>query len=222
MKRDLYFKELTFVLGQSGFIPQAQENDSLPVEYQGQRLCRIDDQGNVFYRQEDVNSPEREEACTKVTNMAGTVMEYMSHLEHAPVIQATGLSEPYHSLAEFNGTVLAGRLTKKGAKFVTWDWDFNHAGLNHGHYYEGNYVGAKRDFAIRAGLIPDEHQFTTEQLLEIYQQCDYICLNCSLPQEQEHIIDEIQQRIQELVPDFEKRFSKRMDYNAGSLLDQTM
>ena len=51
MKRDLYFKELALVLGRVGFTSLSQENDSLPVEYQGQRLCRIDAQGNVFYRQ---------------------------------------------------------------------------------------------------------------------------------------------------------------------------
>ena len=78
-------------------------------------------------------SPEREQACAKVTDMARTVLEYMNHLEHAPAIQAMGLSEPYQALAEFNGTVLAGRLTSSGVKFVTWDWDFNHTGLNHGH-----------------------------------------------------------------------------------------
>lgn len=136
MKRDLYFKELAVVLGRAGFTPLPQENDFLPVEYQGQRLCRVNAQGNVFYRQEEVDSPEREQARVKVTDMAGTVLEYMRHLEHAPTIQTMGLSEPYQALAEFNGTVLAGRLTSSGAKFVTWDWDFNHTGLNHGHLPE--------------------------------------------------------------------------------------
>lgn len=119
MKRDLYFKELAVVLGRAGFTPLPQENDFLPVEYHGQRLCRVNAQGNVFYRQEEVDSPEREQARVKVTDMAGTVLEYMRHLEHAPTIQAMGLSEPYQALAEFNGTVLAGRLTSSGAKFVT-------------------------------------------------------------------------------------------------------
>lgn len=222
MRRDLYFKELAVVMGRAGFTLLPQENDSLPVEYQGQRLCRVNDQGNVFYRQEDVNSPEREQACAKVTDIAGTVLEYMSHLEHAPVLQAIGLSEPYQSLAEFNGTVLAGRQTEKGAKFVTWDWNFNHTGLNHGHYYEGNYVGAKRDFAIRSGLIPDERQFTTEQLIEIYQQSAYIHFSCSLPEKQERIIDKIQQRIQELVPDCEERIAHSMETNVGPCLEQTI
>ena len=222
MKRDLCFKELAVVLGRAGFTPLPQENDFLPVEYHGQRLCRVNAQGNVFYRQEEVDSPEREQARVKVTDMAGTVLEYMRHLEHAPTIQAMGLSEPYQALAEFNGTVLAGRLTSSGAKFVTWDWDFNHTGLNHGHYYEGNYVGAKRDFAIRSGLIPDERQFTTEQLVEIYQQSAYIRFSCSLPEEQERTIDAIQQRIQELVPDFEERITKEMEATADPPFEQTM
>ena len=222
MRKDLYFKELAIVLGRAGFTPLPQENDSLPVEYDGQRLCRINAQGNVFYRQEDVYSSERENACSKATDAAGTVLEYMSQLERAPALQATGLSEPYQSLAEYNGTVLAGRLTEGGAKFVTWDWDFNHIGLNHGHYYEGNYVDAKRDFAIRSGLMPDERQFTPEQLIEIYQQCSFICFSCSLPPEQEHIIDEIQQRIQELVPDYEERIARGMEPNADSPFEQTM
>ena len=83
-------------------------------------------------------------------------------------------------------------------------------------YYEGNYVDAKRDFAIRSGLMPDERQFTPEQLIEIYQQCSFICFSCSLPPEQEHIIDEIQQRIQELVPDYEERIARGMEPNADS------
>ena len=197
MRRDLYLREVALVLGRGGFTSLSQENDSLPVEYHGQRLCRINDQGNVFYRQEDVNSPEREQACAKVTDM-------------------------YQALAEFNGTVLAGRLTSSGAKFVTWDWDFNHTGLNHGHYYEGNYVGAKRDFAIRSGLIPDERQFTTEQLIEIYQQSAYIRFSCSLPEEQERTIDAIQQRIQELVPDCEERVTQSLENNTGPSFEQTM
>ena len=82
MKRDLYFKELAVVLGRAGFTPLPQENDFLPVEYHGQRLCRVNAQGNVFYRQEEVDSPEREQARVKVTDMAGTVLEYMRHLEH--------------------------------------------------------------------------------------------------------------------------------------------
>lgn len=222
MKRDLYFKELAVVLGRAGFTPLPQEDDSLPVEYHSQRLCRINEQGNVFYRQEEVDSPEREKACAKATDIAGTVLEYMNHLEHAPTLKAAGLSEPYQSLAEFNGTVLAGRLTEKGAKFVTWDWDFNHTGLNHGHYYEGDYVGAKRDFAIRSGLIPDERQFTTEQLIEVYQQSAYIRFSCSLPAKQEQTIEQIQQRIQELVPDFEERITKEMEATADPPFEQTM
>ena len=83
-------------------------------------------------------------------------------------------------------------------------------------------MDAKRDFAIRSGLMPDERQFTPEQLIEIYQQCSYIGFSCSLSHEQEHIIDEIQRRIQELVPDFEERIIRGMESDVDSPFEQTM
>ena len=71
-------------------------------------------------------------------------------------------------------------------------------------------------------MIPDERQFTTEQLIEIYQQSAYIRFSCSLPEEQERIIDGIQQRIQELVPDCEERIAHSMETNAGPCFEQTI
>ena len=81
---------------------------------------------------------------------------------------------------------------------------------------------SRRDFAIRSGLIPDERQFTTEQLIEVYQQSAYIRFSCSLPEEQERTIDEIQQRIQELVPDYEERIVQGMEPDSDSPFEQTM
>ena len=105
MKRDLYFKELAVVLGRAGFTPLPQEDDSLPVEYHSQRLCRINEQGNVFYRQEEVDSPEREKACAKATDIAGTVLEYGSSTgtdgwipgADVPFIGADGFCSPVGS-----------------------------------------------------------------------------------------------------------------------------
>ncbi|OUO37941.1 hypothetical protein [Flavonifractor sp. An306] len=164
MNKELYFKELGIALGRSGFTSMPERDGSLPVEYESRPLCRVDAGGSVFYNQDDVNTLERESACRRVTYSAAIVLEYMTLLAQAPVLHAAGLNEPYRVLAEFNGTVLAGWQTGHGAKFVTWDWDFNHAGLNQGHYYEGNYSEAKGDFAVRSGLVPREQQFTPEQL----------------------------------------------------------
>lgn len=222
MNKELYFKELEIVLSRSGFTALPEQDGFLLVEYEGRPLCRVDATGSVFYHQDNVNTLDREAACRRVTDSAAIVQEYMTLLERAPVLQATGLNEPYRALAEFDGTVLAGRQTDHGAKFVTWDWAFNHAGLNQGHYYEGDYSGAKQDFAVRSGLVPHERQFTPEQLIEIYQQCSYVAFSCALSREQEKAIQEIQDRIQELVPDCRERIMQSLDEHTGPGLEPTM
>ena len=222
MNKELYFKELEITLGRSGFTSMPERDGFLSVKYEGSPLCRVDAGGSIFYNQDDVNTLERESACRRVIDSAAIVQEYMALLEQAPVLHATGLNEPFRALAEFNGTVLAGRQTDHGAKFVTWDWDFNHAGLNQGHYYEGNYSKAKRDFAVRSGLVPHERQFAPEQLMEIYQQCSYVAFSCELSKEQEKTIQEIQDRIQELVPDCRERIMQSLDKHTGPGLEPTM
>ena len=222
MRKDLYFKELGIVLSRSEFTALPEQDSFLPVVYEGRPLCRVDAIGSVFYHQDNVDTLDREAACRRVTDSAAIVQEYMALLEQAPVLHATGLNEPFRALAEFNGTVLAGRQTGHGAKFVTWDWDFNHAGLNQGHYYEGDYSGAKQDFAVRSGLVPYEGQFTPEQLMEIYQQCSYVAFSCELSREQEEVIEEIQDRIQELVPDYRERIIQSLDEHDSPGLEPTM
>ena len=222
MKEKLYFKELGIVLGRSGFTTLPEQDSILLVEYEGRRLCRFNADGSVFYHQDDVTTLDREAACRRVTDSAAIVQEYMTLLERESILNAVGLHEPYRALIEFNGTVLAGRQTDHGAKFVTWDWDFNHAGLNQGHYYEGDYSGAKQDFAARSGLVPYERQFTPEQLMEIYQQCSYVAFSCELSREQEKAIQEIQDRIQELVPDYRERIMQSLDEYDSPGLEPTM
>ena len=56
-------------------------------------------------------------------------MKYMKLLETAPPLKAESLADGYRVLAEFNGTVLAGKKTLLGAQFVTWAWDYDGKGL---------------------------------------------------------------------------------------------
>lgn len=218
LEKELYFKELGIVLGQSAPTMLPERDDLLPVKYGGCPLCRVNENGSVFYYQGDVNTLERKLVCRRVTGSDAIVQEYTTLLERAPALHATGLTELYRLPAKCNGTVLAGRQTDHGAKFVTWDWDFNHAGLNQGHYYEGDYSGTKQDFAVRSGLVPNERHFTPEQLMEIYQQCTYVSSSCELSREQEKAIQEIQDRIQELVPDYRERIMQSLyEYNSPGL-----
>ncbi|MEG3074388.1 MAG: hypothetical protein RR867_09280, partial [Ruthenibacterium sp.] len=83
-------------------------------------------------------------------------------------------------------------------------------GLTLGHYCGNDYAAAKRDFATRTGLVPEEKQLTTEQLIEIYHCCaDAIQRDYGLTYEREQCIEEVQSQITELLPDYEERLKRR-------------
>ena len=85
-------------------------------------------------------------------------------MKTAPFIKASSLSAPYRQLADFNGYVLGGMESKRGVQFTTWQWSYDRDGLNLGHYCGNNYAEAKKDFALRSGLVEEQKQFTAEQL----------------------------------------------------------
>ena len=201
MNKELYFKELGIVLSRSEFTALPEQDELLPVEWDGLPLCRITADGGVRYWREDVAAPERERACERATDLACTVREYMTLLEQAPPLQAQSLTGDYRLLADFNGAVLAAHPTRLGVQFVTWDWSFDHTGLNQGNYFQENYVGAKQDFAIRAGLISKQQIFNQEQLIEIYRCCsDTLDAGFDLTAEQEKCIRGVQEQIATAAP----------------------
>ena len=196
MDRKQYFEELHIALTREGFTSQPEQDELLPVEWGGLPLCRVTADGGVRYWQEDVATPERKRACERATDLACTVREYMTLLEQAPPLQAQSLTDDYRLLADFNGAVLAAHPTRLGVQFVTWDWSFDHTGLNQGNYFQENYVGAKQDFAIRAGLISKQQIFNQEQLVEIYRCCsDTLDAGFDLTAEQEKCIRGVQEQI---------------------------
>lgn len=58
--------------------------------------------------------------------------------------------------------------------------------------------------------------------MEIYQQCAYVSSSCELSREQEKAIQEIQDRIQELVPDYRERIMQSMNEYDSPGLEPTM
>ena len=100
MNREQFFQELRTALHREGFTPQPEQDELLPVEWDGLPLCRITADGGVRYWQEDVATPERERACERATDLACTVREYMTLLEQAPPLQAQSLTGDYRLLAD--------------------------------------------------------------------------------------------------------------------------
>ena len=214
-----YLEEICVRLHRAGFETQPLEDSQMPVYWNGVPLCRITGKGSVFYRREDVGTPQTEEVAPRDEDIAARTLEYMTAMETALQPEASGLEGDYRILADFNGTVLAGTHSKHGVQFVTWDWDYNRTGVSHGHYFMEDYDGAKRDFAIRSGLIHKEQLFSPEQMTEIYRCCadsvdgDFFDLTA----EQEKVIRSVQQQIEDCVPDLAERIRQQED-----AMEQTM
>ena len=130
--------------------------------------------------------------------------------------ECTVLDNKFHLLADFGGAVLAGRErgTGRGYEFVTWIWDYERVGVSHGHYYEDDFAGAKRDFAVRSGLIPKASLFSNEELTEIYRATDHLLAeDPNLNDKQIRAIQEARIKIEFSVPDLDTQLEHRQDYS---------
>ena len=169
MTKEAYFEKLSYALRRRELLSRPEEDGLLPVEWGGRILCRITESGAVRYDPTWVDTDRAKEALAQAAETSGMVMEYMRLMETAPPLKAEGLEDGYRVLADFNGTVLAGKETLLGAQFVTWARDYDRKGLNNGHYYMEDYQSAKEDFALRAGLVDRERLFGREQLEDLRQ-----------------------------------------------------
>ena len=136
-----------------------------------------------------------------MTQVAAQVKEYMQIFDRAPALKAVGLEDTYKVLADFGDAVLAGRSCKTGAKFVTWEWDFDRKGVHAGHYFMENYEAAKLDFAARAGLINEQRLFWDEQLGVIRNACAFALEDdATLSYAEEKQLQSVQEQIELLLP----------------------
>ena len=150
------------------------ENGLIHVRWNEKPLCSVDRDGIVRFRPADITGPEVDKQLRTVIQTAGQVKEYMRIFERAPALKVVGLDDTYKVFADFGDAVLAGQLGKKGARFVTWEWDFDREGVHQGHYFQDDYDAAKRDFTVRGGLVQKDALFEPEQLAEIYRALAFV------------------------------------------------
>ena len=151
-----FFEELSRCLGKEQIESLSKEDRRLEIFLHGQPVLSVSPGNEVFMLPSGSKNPEANELYHRVAIAADRVFEYVEAMENTPLLRARGLDNKFHLLADFGGAVLAGRErgTGRGYEFVTWIWDYERVGVSHGHYYEDDFAGAKRDFAVRSGLIP--------------------------------------------------------------------
>ena len=196
VERKLLRKELDARLLEEGLVH---------VRWNKQPLCSVDRDGIVRFRPADITGPEVDRQLRTVIQTAGHVKEYMRIFERAPALKAIGLDDTYKVLADFGDAVLAGRSCKTGAKFVTWEWDFDRQGVHAGHYFMENYEAAKQDFAVRAGLVERQRLFSDEQLAVIRNACAFALEDdATLSYAEEKQLQSVQEQIERLLPQQEQ------------------
>ena len=188
------------------------EDGLIRVKWNGQPLCSVDRDGIVRFRPADITGAEVDRKLRTVTQVAAQVKEYMQIFDRAPALKAVGLDDTYKVLADFGDAVLAGRSCKTGAKFVTWEWDFDRQGVHAGHYFMENYEAAKQDFAVRAGLVNEQRLFSDEQLAVIRNACEFALEDdATLSYAEEKQLQSVQEQIELLLPQEEQEQRSTME-----------
>ena len=188
------------------------EDGLVHVSWNEKPLCSVDRDGIIRFRPADITGAEVDRQLRTVTQTAAQVKEYMRIFERAPALKAVGLDDTYKVLADFGDAVLAGRSCKTGAKFVTWEWDFDRKGVHAGHYFMENYEAAKLDFAARAGLINEQRLFSDEQLAVIRNACAFALeADATLSYAEDKQLQSVQEQIELLLPQEEQEQRSTME-----------
>ena len=202
--KEYFFAELRRRLSVMG-IPSADPLGGwLPILWGGEPVVFVSRSGDVFFEKNHVGQKDIEDLYDMTADLAAEVKEYTTAVENSPQLKADRLDVAFRLLAEFNGTVFAGRKWQndQGYQFVTWRWNFDRTGVTLGHYFEDHYAAAKEDFSIRSGLIEKEKIFSTEQMKEIHG-CvrEYLDSGLELSQKSRKLLESVVSQIEEIIPD---------------------
>jgi len=201
-----FFDEVRIKLLGESYAPQEPSDGYLPVNWRGEELCLVTAGGGVRYREQDLERDGAREAFNQLVDVVSETAEYMRLMETAPELVAEGLGKNYKLLADFNGAVLAGHPTSHGVELITWEWDYNHASMWHGHYFGGNFANAKTDFAIRANLLDRSMLFSSEQQAEMYRAIhDTLDSVYPMTDKRQKLLEEACEQIERNVPGLQTR-----------------
>ena len=216
-QKERYLREVEQKLLHRELDARLLDDGQIHIRWKEKPLCSVDRDGIVRFRPADITGPEVDRQLRTVIQAAGQVKEYMRIFERAPALKVVGLDDTYKVFADFGDAVLAGQLGKKGANFVTWEWDFDRNGVHMGHYFIEDYASAKRDFAARSGLIEPQRLFSDKELGVIRNACEFaLADDATLTYGDETRLRSVQEQIELLLP------QKEQTPEQHSEMEQTM
>ena len=202
IQKEQFLRETERQLRMAQVEAKLEADDLIHASWNGKPLCTVDANGTVRFSPDDIRGVDEDQQLQAVTQTVAQVKEYLRIMERAPTLKAIDLGEDYKILAEFDDIVLAGRMSKNGARFVTWEYDFDRCGVHTGHYFMQNYEGAKQDLAARAGLVNHQRLFSDEQLAVIRNACEFALEDdTTLSYAEEKQLQSVQEQIGQLLPE---------------------
>ena len=100
--------------------------------------------------------------------------EYVGLYEHAPQMNADGVTD-YRQLAAFGNTVLAATYSEKnGFMFCTWKQNESGDSVFWGDY-SPNYEYVKEAFAVRSGLVSKDRLFSENESAYLFNNYLHFC-----------------------------------------------
>lgn len=192
---EMFYTQLSLELHRAGYYKGAVAPDDksyIPLpQYPNLRITR----GGVFYGTEHTQD-ERDLAHGDMHDIQFRALDACKAWERSREFPArVHAGENFRLVDEYADTVMAVRNDgPRGLHFVTWDYDFERTGMNHGHYTT-SYEGAKEDFAVRAGLV-DEHRYVTpEEASILYRGLKFMDgEDIGLDMEDEKLLDALYQK----------------------------
>ena len=178
---------------------QAGDEKLLLTAYRsGNEVCKFETGGAMRYMEDNPLVTEREELHSLLLDMKQV---HDLYADAAPLELAE--IRDYRLISQFGDALLAAKMTKDHeVRFTTWEYTYDHTGVIWGHYYETNYEGAKRDFALRAGLIDENQLFTKEELVALHDACVFRGRNDDeISYEDEKKLQAVMEKVEENIPD---------------------
>lgn len=178
---------------------QAGDEKLLLTAYRsGNEVCKFETGGAMRYMEDNPLVTEREELHSLLLDMK---QAHDLYADAAPLELAE--IRDYRLISQFGDALLAAKMTKDHeVRFTTWEYTYDHTGVTWGHYYETNYEGAKRDFALRADLIDENQLFTKEELVALHDACVFRGRNDDeISYEDEKKLQAVMEKVEENIPD---------------------
>lgn len=136
----------------------------LDVFREGEVICQFEMSGAMRYYPDNPLVNERKELHHLLLDMKHAHDLYAE----APSFDAVEV-EGFRLISAFGSTVLAAKLSADNeVRFVTWEYTYDRTAVTLGHYFETNYEGAKKDFALRAGLLDENQLFNEDEIKTLY------------------------------------------------------